>query len=77
MQQGGAGERGTGLGEVERISPEDARREVEAGRAVLVCAYEDEARCRQLRLENAISLNELRRRIDTIPRDRTLIFYCG
>ena len=50
---------------------------MEAGRALLVCAYEDESKCRRMRLENAISLGELQRRIESVPRDQTLIFYCA
>jgi len=62
---------------VERVSVEEARREVEAGRALLVCAYEDESKCRQMPLANAITLNDLQRRIDSVPRNQTLIFYCA
>ena len=63
--------------QIERVSPEDARREVESGRALLVCAYDDESKCRQLRLENAITLHDLQRRVDSVPRNQTLIFYCA
>jgi hypothetical protein len=77
MQQGrGQGEQVTPES-VERVSVEEARREVEAGRALLVCAYEDESKCRQMRLENAVSLNDLQRRVDSVPRNQTLIFYCA
>ena len=62
---------------IERMSADDARREVEAGRALLVCAYDDESKCRQLRLENAITLHDLQRRADSVPRNQALIFYCA
>ena len=62
---------------IERISADDARREVEAGRALLVCAYDDESKCRQLRLQNAIALHDLQRRVDSVPHNQTLIFYCA
>ena len=62
---------------VERVSVDTARREVEAGRALLVCAYDDESKCRQLRLQNAIALHDLQRRVDSVPRNQTLIFYCA
>ena len=62
---------------VERVSVEETRREVEAGRALLVCAYEDDSKCRQMPLANAITLNDLQRRIDSVPRNQTLIFYCA
>lgn len=39
-----------------RISPQDAYRQVTSGQAVLVCAYEDEAKCNAMMLQGAISL---------------------
>jgi len=63
--------------QVERIGVEEARREVESGRALLVCAYDDESKCRQLRLENAVTLHDLQRRVDSVPRNQALIFYCA
>ena len=63
--------------DVERVPVDEARRDVEAGRALLVCAYDDGEKCRQLRLENAIALTDLERRIDSVPRNQTLIFYCA
>jgi hypothetical protein len=63
--------------QVPRVSAEEARREVEAGRALLVCAYDDESKCRQLRLQNAIALHDLQRRVDSVPHNQTLIFYCA
>ena len=63
--------------QVERIRPEEARREVAAGRALLVCAYDDESKCRQLRLEHAISLHDLQHRTGSLPRSQALIFYCA
>lgn len=62
---------------VERMSVDAARREVEAGRALLVCAYDDESKCRQMRLENSIALHDLQRRADSVPRNQALIFYCA
>ena len=62
---------------IERVPAEDARRDVEAGRALLVCAYDDASKCRQLRLENAIALHDLQRRADSVPHNQTLIFYCA
>jgi len=62
---------------IERVSAGEARREVEAGRSLLVCAYDDENKCRQMRLANAVTLHDLQRRMDSIPRNQTLIFYCA
>jgi hypothetical protein len=63
--------------DVERVPVEAARGEVESGRALLVCAYDDEEKCRRLRLENAVSLHDLQRRVDSVPHNQTLIFYCA
>ncbi|HXH84519.1 MAG TPA: ArsR family transcriptional regulator [Candidatus Tectomicrobia bacterium] len=61
---------------VERIDPEQARREVAAG-ALLVCAYDDEQKCNRMRLEGSISLHELQHRTGALRRDQPLIFYCA
>jgi len=62
---------------IERVAVGEARRAIEAGRALLVCAYDDEEKCRKLRLENAVSLHDLQRRVESVPRNQTLIFYCA
>jgi hypothetical protein len=64
-----------GTAEVERISPEEARRKVQSGQALLVCGYEDEEKCSRMKLEGAITLSQLREM--SAPRDRELIFYCA
>lgn len=63
--------------EVERISAEEARRRVQRGEAVLVCAYEDEAKCGTMRLDGAITLSELRRTLPSLAKDREIILYCA
>jgi hypothetical protein len=62
---------------VERVGVEEARRRVGEGRAVLVCAYEDESKCRRLRLRGALTLGELQERLATLPRGQEIIFYCA
>lgn len=62
---------------VERISAEDARRKVQAGGAVLVCAYEEESKCAAMRLEGALSLREFRSMLPSLPKDREIILYCA
>ena len=63
--------------EVERISAEDARRKVQSGQAMLVCAYDDEAKCGTMRLEGALSLREFRGALPSVPKDREIVFYCA
>ena len=60
----------------ERIDPRQARGDVAAG-ALLVCAYDDEQKFEENRLEGAMSLSEFRSREASLPRDREVIFYCA
>jgi hypothetical protein len=62
---------------IPRIDVEEARQRVTAGTALLVCAYDDEEKCRRLALEGAISLARFRSLAPSLGRDRELIFYCG
>ena len=65
------------MAEIQRISAEEARRRRQAGQALLVCAYEDDSKCRALALEGAITVNELKRRLPSLLRSQELIFYCA
>jgi len=65
------------MADVERISVEDARRRVDAKRALLVCAYEDEAKCRMINLEGSISLTSFQARLASLPKTQEIIFYCA
>lgn len=58
----------------ERLSPKDARERVMAGKALLVCAYDDEQKCASMRLTDSVTLGELPR---LQSDDRQLIFYCA
>jgi hypothetical protein len=64
------------MAEIARIGVEDAHQDVVAGRAILVCAYDDE-RCRQVALEGSIPLSTLAARAATLPKDQSIIFYCA
>ena len=44
---------------VERINIEEAREELRSGRALLVCAYDDDAKCERKGLEGVLSLRDL------------------
>jgi hypothetical protein len=65
------------MAEIQRISAEEARRRRQAGQALLVCAYEDDSKCRAMALEGAITVNELKRRLPSLPKSQELIFYCA
>lgn len=64
------------MSEVERVSPREAHEKVASGKALLVCAYEKEEKFAQVHLEGAISLAIFKEKIDTLPKDQEIIFYC-
>jgi hypothetical protein len=63
------------MADVERIGVEEARRKLQAGQALLVCAYDDEEKCNKIKLEGAISLRALEARPPS--KQQELIFYCA
>jgi hypothetical protein len=63
--------------DIERISVEVAHRKVTANQALLVCAYEDEAKCRVLNLEGSISLTNFQTKAASLPKDQEIIFFCA
>jgi len=63
--------------EVRRIEPEEARRRMDAGKAILVCGYESDEKFQSLQLEGAESLNNFRAQLPDIPKEQEIIFYCG
>ena len=65
------------MANIQRVPPQTARSEVNAGRAWLICAYDDRQRCRSMMLEGAIDMDELQARLPTAPKDQQMIFYCG
>jgi len=58
-----------------RIGPEEARQKVAAGRALLICAYPDDAKFARYHLEGAISFSSFKSKVGTLPKDQELIFY--
>lgn len=58
-----------------RISPADAYQKVNAGTALLVCAYPDDETFKKMQLEGAISLKEFESRLPGLKKDQEIIFY--
>ena len=65
------------MNEVPRVTPEEIYPKLRSGEALLVCAYDSDARFRQVHLEGAISLEEFKSLRPTLPRDREIVFYCA
>ena len=64
------------LATADRITPHEAHAHLEAG-ARLVCAYDNDQKFQQNRLEGAMSLADLRKQEASFPKDQELIFYCA
>lgn len=60
-----------------RISPHDAYQEVTSGKALLVCAYQDEEICGKMMLQGAISLKAFESRLTELTKNQRIIFYCA
>jgi len=63
--------------EPERISSKEAHEKVKSGKCTLVCAYEDEQKCKLMTLEGAISLAEFKRRLPSLSKNQEIVFCCA
>ena len=63
------------MSEIERVSPEEVRAKMQAGNAMLVCAYDDDGKYRKMRLDGSIALSEFKAGISGIPKDKEIIFF--
>ncbi len=63
--------------EPERISPDDVRKQVKAGAAFLVCAYDDEDKCKTMQLEGGISFGSFKSKLPSLSKDQKIVFYCA
>jgi len=61
--------------EIPRVGVVEARNRTLAGESLLICGYEGHEKFRTVALEGAISLNSFMEIVETIPRDKELIFY--
>ena len=62
---------------VERIDVATARRRVVSGQALLVCGYEDDAKCRKGRLEGSIPFARFEAMAASLPKSQEIVFYCA
>ena len=60
-----------------RVTPQEIYPRVQAGQALLVCAYPDEAKCRSMHLEGALTLREFQDRLPGLPQDQEIVFFCA
>jgi len=63
------------MADIERIGAQQANTKAKSKEALLVCAYEDEAKCRMLNLDGSISFTSLKSRVESLPKSQEIIFY--
>jgi hypothetical protein len=63
------------MADIQRISVQEAHAKTKANQALLVCAYEDEAKCRMFNLEGSISFTSFKSRVQSLPKSQEIIFY--
>ena len=65
------------MAEPVRISPEETRKRIRSGAALLVCAYDDDEKFKRNQLEGAISFKEFKMRSGSLAKGQEIIFYCA
>jgi len=65
------------MAQVIRITPEETYRKLQAGNALLVCAYDSQEQFRSLQLAGAISLPEFRAKLPSLSKEQEIVFYCA
>lgn len=63
------------MADIERISAQQAHAKIAANQALLVCAYEDEAKYRKFNLEGSISFTSFQLRAQSLAKSQEIIFY--
>jgi hypothetical protein len=61
---------------IQRIGAEETRAKVQAGKAVLVCSYDD-GKCKDILLEGAMLRSTFESKVSSFPKGQEVIFYCN
>lgn len=64
------------MAEIARITPEETKRRMDSGQAILVCAYESDDKYESVKLDGSISLNEFKQHLPDMPQEQEIVFYC-
>jgi len=62
---------------ITRIPAKEAHEKVQAGKALLVCAYESDARFAKFHLAGAIPFSEFKELFPKLGVEQEVIFYCN
>jgi hypothetical protein len=63
------------MADIQRIDAQQTHTKVQSNQALLVCAYEDEAKCRRVSLDGSISFASFKSRVNSLPKSQEIIFY--
>ena len=63
------------MAEIPRIPVEEAYKKIKSGQALLVCAYEDEAKCRRFNLDGSMLLASFESKANSLKKTQEIIFY--
>ena len=63
------------MSEPKRVTAEEVYDKLKSGKALLVCAYEDEEKFKKLQLEGAISFNAFKSKLASFSKDQEIVFY--
>ncbi len=61
----------------QRVDARTAHEDFESHDALLVCAYDDEKKCRDTGVDEALTMRQFVSRLDSIPKSREIVFYCN
>lgn len=65
------------MNKLQKISAREAREKSLFGEAKLVCAYNDEDKCRSILLQGSMSLQDFLDELPGLAYDQEIIFYCA
>lgn len=65
------------MSEPERVTAEEVYDKLKSGKALLVCAYEDEEKFKKLQLEGAISFGAFKSKLPSLSKGQEIVFYCA
>jgi hypothetical protein len=63
------------MADIQRVDAQQAHTKAKSNQALLVCAYEDEAKCRMLNLDGSVSFANFKSRVNSLPKSQEIIFY--
>jgi hypothetical protein len=65
------------MAEAVRVTPDVVRPKLQSGALLLVCAYDDEEKFKQMKLEGAISLSAFETKLPSLQKSQEIVFYCA